>query len=81
KESSAFVHTPNVAGSIGDVSANKTAVYRDIIMSQRVLVALYTVLPVWMVAIFVPMVILVALEASSSPQGDPNGLVHNVTAS
>ncbi|CAM9224561.1 unnamed protein product [Ectocarpus sp. 12 AP-2014] len=81
RKPSAFVQPPTVVESIGGVSANKTAVYRDIIMSQRVIVALYLILPVWMAAIFVPMVILVALEASSSPEGDPNALVHNLTAS
>ncbi|CAM9632287.1 unnamed protein product, partial [Ectocarpus sp. 6 AP-2014] len=78
---SAFVHPPTVVESIGGVSANKTAVYRDIIMSQRVIVALYLILPVWMAAIFVPMVVRVALEARSSVEGDPNALVHNLTAS
>ncbi|CAM9207243.1 unnamed protein product, partial [Ectocarpus fasciculatus] len=81
KKPSAFVQPPTVVEGIGGVSANKTAIYRDIIMSQRMIVALYLILPVWMAAIFVPMVVLVAVEANSSPEGDPNALVHNLTAS
>ena len=34
-----------------DVSANKTAVYRDIVALQRVMVGVYLLVPLWMAAL------------------------------
>lgn len=47
--------TAHVTGSTGGVGTNKTGVYRDLVASQSVLVALYVFLPVCM-AMFVPTV-------------------------
>ncbi|CAM9181833.1 unnamed protein product, partial [Ectocarpus sp. 8 AP-2014] len=72
--------TAHVAGSTGGVGTNKTGVYRDLVASQRVLVALYVFLPVCM-AMFVPTVFRVMGEAEKAAGGNQNARLHNVTAS
>ncbi|CAM9106341.1 unnamed protein product [Ectocarpus fasciculatus] len=72
--------TAHFADSTGGIGTNKTGVYRDLVASQRVLVALYVFLPVCM-AMFVPMIFQVMHEAEKAAGGNQNTRLHNVTAS
>ncbi|CAM9773342.1 unnamed protein product [Scytosiphon promiscuus] len=67
-------------GFAGQIAADKTGIYRDIMASQRAMVALYVLLPVWM-AILVASVFQAVVDANASEEGDQDALLHSITAS
>ncbi|CAM9275625.1 unnamed protein product [Ectocarpus sp. 4 AP-2014] len=71
---------PPTAYATGGVGTSKTDVYRDLVASQRVLVALFMLLPMCM-AMFVPMVFRVMGEADGVAGGNQDESLHNLTAS
>ncbi|CAM9632430.1 unnamed protein product [Ectocarpus sp. 6 AP-2014] len=71
---------PPTGYATGGVGTSKTDVYRDLVASQRVLVALFMLLPMCM-AMFVPMVLRVMGEAEGVAGGNQEEFLHNLTAS
>ncbi|CAM9330890.1 unnamed protein product, partial [Hapterophycus canaliculatus] len=62
------------------ISADRTAVYSDIVATQRAMVLLYLLLVLW-TSVFVPMVLQAMRNAEASDEGNQDARLHAITAS